>query len=86
MKLKEIDNLNEGDKIVFVKESGRMPQYKVGSVLTFLRYDDNDLKSASTIYMKDSNNKLVAFGPSVCKLFEPLSVWRDKKIDLILND
>lgn len=91
MKLEDIDKLNQGDIVVFIKTSSNINihhDYKIGDELIFDRYDYMMDALFFIREMENNNAMSCQFSPKICKFIVTKNEWirntRNYKIDKIL--
>lgn len=74
MKTKDLDNLNQGDIVVFIKpiNGWAFNKYKIGDQYKFHSFKIMSPISSSTLYLESLQGEVIAFTPKVAYNIETL--------------
>jgi len=86
MKTKDLDNLNQGDIVVFIKpiNGWAFNKYKIGDQYKFHSFKIMSPMSASTLYLESLQGEVIAFTPKVAYNIETLQKWRQLQLEKLV--
>lgn len=86
MKTKDLDNLTQGDIVVFIKpiNGWAFNKYKIGDQYKFHSFNISQPMSASTFYLESLQGEVIAFTPKVAYNIETLQKWRQLQLEKIV--
>ncbi len=91
MKTKDLDNLTQGDIVVFIKPITRnwcraFNKYKIGDQYKFHSFNINKNMpmSSNTLYLESLQGEVIAFTPKVAYNIETLQKWRQLQLEKLV--
>lgn len=86
MKTKDLDNLTQGDIVVFIKpiNGWAFNKYKIGDQYKFHSFNIISPMSSSTIYLESLQGEVIAFTPKVAYNIETLQKWRQLQLEKLV--
>lgn len=86
MKTKDLDNLTQGDIVVFIKpiNGWAFNKYKIGDQYKFHSFNILQPMSASTVYLESLQGEVIAFTPKVAYNIETLQKWRQLQLEKLV--
>jgi len=86
MKTKDLDNLKQGDIVVFIKpiNGWAFNKYKIGDQYKFHSFNIISPMSASTLYLESLQGEVIAFTPKVAYNIETLQKWRQLQLEKLV--
>lgn len=86
MKTKDLDNLKQGDIVVFIKpiNGWAFNKYKIGDQYKFHSFNIISPMSGSTLYLESLQGEVIAFTPKVAYNIETLQKWRQLQLEKLV--
>jgi hypothetical protein len=86
MKTKDLDNLKQGDIVVFIKpiNGWAFNKYKIGDQYKFHSFNINSPMSSSTLYLESLQGEVMGFTPKVAYNIETLQKWRQLQLEKLV--
>jgi len=88
MKTKDLDNLKQGDIVVFIKpiNGWAFNKYNIGSQYKFHSFNINKNMpmSSNTVYLESLQGEIIAFTPKVAYNIETLQKWRQSQLEKLV--
>lgn len=86
MKTKDLDNLTQGDIVVFIKpiNGWAFNKYKIGDQYKFHSFNIMSPMSSSTVYLESLQGEVIAFTPKVAYNIETLQKWRQLQLEKLI--
>jgi hypothetical protein len=86
MKTKDLDNLTQGDIVVFIKpiNGWAFNKYKIGDQYKFHSFNIISPMSSSTVYLESLQGEVIAFTPKVAYNIETLQKWRQLQLEKLV--
>jgi hypothetical protein len=86
MKTKDLDNLKQGDIVVFIKpiNGWAFNKYKIGDQYKFHSFNIMSPMSSSTLYLESLQGEVIAFTPKVAYNIETLQKWRQSQLEKLV--
>lgn len=86
MKTKDLDNLTQGDIVVFIKpiNGWAFNKYKIGDQYKFHSFNIISPMSSSTVYLENLQGEVIAFTPKVAYNIETLQKWRQLQLEKLV--
>jgi len=86
MKTKDLDNLSQGDIVVFIKpiNGWAFNKYKIGDQYKFHSFNIISPMSSSTVYLESLQGEVIAFTPKVAYNIETLQKWRQLQLEKLV--
>lgn len=86
MKTKDLDNLTQGDIVVFTKPINGFlfNKYKIGDQYKFHSFNITSPMSSSTVYLESLQGEVIAFTPKVAYNIETLQKWRQLQLEKLV--
>ena len=86
MKTKDLDNLKQGDIVVFIKpiNGWAFNKYKIGDQYKFHSFNIISPMSSSTVYLESLQGEVIAFTPKVAYNIETLQKWRQLQLEKLV--
>ena len=86
MKTKDLDNLTQGDIVVFIKpiNGWAFNKYKIGDQYKFHSFNIMSPMSSSTVYLESLQGEVIAFTPKVAYNIETLQKWRQLQLEKLV--
>ena len=86
MKTKDLDNLTQGDIVVFIKpiNGWAFNKYKIGDQYKFHSFNIISPMSSSTVYLESLQGEVIAFTPKVAYNIETLQKWRQLQLEKLI--
>jgi hypothetical protein len=84
MKTKDLDKLNKGDIVVFIKPINGWNKYKIGDQYKFHGFNINSPMSSSTLYLESLQGEVMGFTPKVAYNIETLQKWRELQLEKLV--
>lgn len=86
MKTKDLDNLTQGDIVVFIKpiNGWAFNKYKIGDQYKFHSFNIISPMSSSTIYLESLQGEVIAFTSKVAYNIETLQKWRQLQLEKLV--
>ena len=86
MKTKDLDNLTQGDIVVFIKPINGFNKYKIGDQYKFHSFNINKNMpmSSNTLYLESLQGEVIAFTSKVAYNIETLQKWRQLQLEKLV--
>lgn len=88
MKTKDLDNLTQGDIVVFIKpiNGWAFNEYKIGDQYKFHSFNINKNipMSSNTLYLESLQGEVIAFTSKVAYNIETLQKWRQLQLEKLV--
>ena len=88
MKTKDLDNLTQGDIVVFIKpiNGWAFNKYKIVDQYKFHSFNINKNMpmSSNTLYLESLQGEVIAFTPKVAYNIETLQKWRQLQLEKLV--
>lgn len=86
MKTKDLDNLTQGDIVVFIKpiNGWAFNKFKIGDQYKFHSFNIISPMSSSTVYLESLQGEVIAFTPKVAYNIETLQKWRQLQLEKLV--
>ena len=88
MKTKDLDNLKQGDIVVFIKPINGLAfnKYNIGAQYKFHSFNINKNMpmSSNTVYLESLQGEIIAFTPNVAYNIETLQKWRQSQLEKLV--
>lgn len=86
MKTKDLDNLTQGDIVVFIKpiNGWAFNKYKIGDQYKFHSFKIISLDDIGTVYLESLQGEVIAFTPKVAYNIETLQKWRQLQLEKLV--
>ncbi len=86
MKTKDLDNLTQGDIVVFIKpiNGWAFNKYKIGDQYKFHSFNILQPMSSNTLYLESLQGEVIAFTSKVAYNIETLQKWRQLQLEKLV--
>jgi hypothetical protein len=86
MNTKDLDNLTQGEIVVFIKpiDGWSFNKYKIGDQYKFHSFIKNNFTSSSSLFLENSKGEIIAFTPKVVHNIETLQKWRQLQLEKLV--